>query len=320
MAGPGALDRARASSSQLLQELVATDRLHASTLCRRWRRGGAPAGSLPLVSHTHDHGQAGAGAAPLRWAAAVSLLLASAKLALGLAAGSLAVLASAADSFADAVMSALNAWGYGWARQPADAEHPFGHGKLEGVLSVGQGMLLLGILASLVVGSLQGLVEGRPAPRIGLAVATLVGGMILSGGLTWLLSRAAAGERSLILEADAAHYRMDFLANALAIGGLLVIGRTGWLWLDPLLALGLAAFMAPECLHLLRDGGRELLDEALPDEEVARVRALLDELELDYHGLRTRRSGPLRFVEVHLALDPAQPLGEAHGLVQAVGD
>lgn len=272
------------------------------------------------MSHAHHHAHAGSGATSLRWAAVVSLLLAVTKLVLGLVAGSLAVLASAADSFADAVMSSLNAWGYGWARQPADDEHPFGHGKLEGVLSVGQGMLLLGILASLVVGSLQGLVEGRPAPRVGLAVATLLGGMLVSGALTLMLTRAARGERSLILEADAAHYRMDFLANVLAILGLLVIGRTGWVWLDPLLALGLAAFMAPECLHLLRDGGRELLDEALPAEEIARVKKILGDLELDYHGLRTRRSGPLRFVEVHLVLDPTQPLGEAHGLVQAVGD
>ncbi|MGE0713426.1 MAG: cation diffusion facilitator family transporter [Planctomycetota bacterium] len=271
-------------------------------------------------SHAHDHADPLDGGRSLKLAAALSFGLSLAKLTLGLISGSLAVMASAADSFSDGAMSTLNAWGYGWAREPADAEHPFGHGKLEGALSVAQGALLLGILSALAVGSLQGVVEGRPVPRVGLAVATLAGSAVVSALLTWLLRRAASGEVSLILEADAAHYRLDFLSGALAIGGLLAAGALGWTWLDPVLCLLLGVFMAPDCIHLLREGVGELLDEGLPEEEVAQVRGVLEGLELDYHGLRTRKSGPLRFVEVHLTLDPRMKLGDAHGLVQAVAD
>jgi ferrous-iron efflux pump FieF len=258
------------------------------------------------------------GGRPLAIAAGVSFALAGAKLTLGLISGSLTLLASAADSFADAAMSTLNAWGYRWARSPADAEHPFGHGKLEGVLSVGQGMLLIGILASLVVGSLLGLAESRPLPQLDLAVGGLVGGAIISALLTYSLYRASQRDESLLIQADAAHYRLDFLSAVVAVTGLLLAGHFQLPWLDPLLCLVLAGLMLPDCFRLLRQGGAILLDEALPDDELLRVREVLAGLDISFHGLRTRRSGPLSFIEVHVALDPRTPLGDAHQLVQAI--
>lgn len=258
------------------------------------------------------------GGRPLAIAAGVSFALAGAKLALGLLSGSLTLLASAADSFADAAMSTLNAWGYRWARSPADDDHPFGHGKLEGVLSVGQGMLLIGILASLIVGSLLGLSEARPLPQIDLAVAGLIGGALVSALLTWSLHRASRQDDSLLIHADAAHYRLDFLAAVVAVAGLVAAGQLSLPWLDPVLCLVMAGLMLPDCLRLLRQGGAILLDEALPEEELTRVREVLSGLDLPFHGLRTRRSGPLSFVEVHVALDPNTPLGDAHQLVQAI--
>lgn len=251
-------------------------------------------------------------------AAIASLALSGAKLTLGLLSGSLSLLASAADSFADAAMSTLNAWGHRWARTPPDEEHPFGHGKLEGVLSVAQGTLLIGILASLVVGSLLGLAEARAVPQINLAVAGLVGGGVVSGLLTLWLRRASRADDSLLIHADAAHYRLDLLNAVVAVVGLLIAGRFGLTWLDPVLCLLMAGLMLPDCLGLLRKGGAVLLDEALPEQELARVREVLRGLDLEYHGLRTRRSGPMSFVEVHVTLDPRMPLGDAHHLVQAV--
>jgi ferrous-iron efflux pump FieF len=179
-------------------------------------------------------------------------------------------------------------------------------------------MLLIGILASLVVGSLLGLAEARPLPRLDLAVAGLVGGALVSALLTFSLHRASRRDDSLLIQADAAHYRLDFLNAVVAVAGLSVAGQFQLPWLDPLLCLVLAGLMLPDCFRLLRTGGAILLDQALPDEEQALVREVLDHLDLPFHGLRTRRSGPLSFVEVHVTLDPNTPLGDAHQLVQAI--
>ncbi len=255
----------------------------------------------------------------LKTAALVSAGLAALKCGAGLWTGSFAVLASAADSFADALMSAANAWGYQRARTPADEDHPYGHGKLEGAFAVGQGMLLLGIVVSLVISAGIGLVEGRAAPRTGPAIAVLALSGACAGLLTWLLSRAAREERSVVLEADRTHYRIDLLAAAGAIAGLVAVQVTGARWLDPAIGLFMALLMARDCLDVLRRGGAELLDEALPPEELAAVRAVLERNAprvVEFHGLRTRRSGPLRFVEVHAVVDPRHPFGEVHALAQ----
>lgn len=257
------------------------------------------------------------GLTSLRIAAGVSALLAAAKLAAGLVSGSLVLLASAGDSFSDALMSAVNAWGYARARAPADAEHPWGHGKLEGALAAAQGTLLLGIVASVAVGSGMALVQGRERPDVPLAV----GALVLSGVAAALLSRLlgkASQAGSVVVAADAAHYRTDLLASSAAVAGLVGVELTGRAWLDPAASLLLVGLMAREGARVVRKGLGELLDEALPPAEMALVQATLERHRprvIGFHGLRTRRSGPLRFVEVHAAFDPELPLRAVHQVV-----
>lgn len=258
----------------------------------------------------------------LQIAALTSGGLAVTKLSLGLASGSLAVLASAGDSFADALMSGVNAWGYAHARAPADAEHPWGHGKFEGALAVAQGTLLLGIVVSLGVGAGVALVEGRAAPAVPLAVGALVGSGLCAAFLTRLLARAAREGGSVVLASDAAHYKTDLLAALAAIVGLIGVELTGRAWLDPVASLLLIGLMAREALAVVRGGLGELLDEALPAEEVALVQAALERHRarvIGFHGLRTRRSGPHRFVEVHAAFDPHLTLAAVHQVVVEIG-
>ncbi len=232
------------------------------------------------------------------------------------------VLASAADSFADACASGVNWWGYRFARTPADDDHPYGHGKVEAVLSAGQGMLLVGLGLSVAVGGLTGLLEGREVPDVGLASLGMAISVLVSGLLWWSLERARRREGGLLLQADAAHYRADVLAGVGALVGLGAVMWTDWAWLDPALALPVSAAILHDARPVLRNAFSELLDEALPADEQNRVeeilRDLTDEEELVFHGLRTRRSGPLRFVEVHLVLPSATPLGDAHALVQDI--
>ncbi len=252
----------------------------------------------------------------------VSMALAAFKYAFGVASGSVLVLASAADSFADACASGVNWWGYRHARTPADQHHPYGHGKVEGVLAAGQGMLLVGVAVSVAVGGLTGLLEGRPIPDIGLAAIGLGLSLVASTGLWLSLERARRAEGGLVLAADSAHYRVDVLAGGGTLLGLLGVYLSGWAWLDPALALPVAIWIAHDAWPVLRRALSELLDEALEPDEQAEVEALLARLaedeDLEFHGLRTRRSGPLRFVEVHLHLPADTPLGMAHELVQDV--
>lgn len=262
------------------------------------------------------------GARTLWLAASVSALLAVLKFVFGLLSGSLIVLASAADSFADALMSAANGWGYAQARVVADEDHPYGHGKLEGAFAVGQGMLLVGIVVTLVGSAVVRLAGGATLPRIDMAVATLVVSGLAAIALSVLLTRAADEERSVVLAADRAHYRVDALAAAAGVGGLLAAQAGGVPWLDPAVCLVMAVLMAQECAGVLRQGLAELLDEALPDDEVEQVRAVLERNQgrvTEFHGLRTRRGGPIRFVEVHAVFPGDSTLHDVHVVVQDIG-
>lgn len=256
----------------------------------------------------------------LATAIAASLALAMVKFVVGVFSGSMVVLASAADSFADAAMSGLNRWGYRFARSPADSDHPWGHGKIEGALASGQGLLLFGIVVSLVASAVSR-IANPVMPEVGLAAGVLVGSGAVSGALTWSLSRASAKDRSVVLQSDAAHYRVDLMTHAAAVAGLIAVGFTGLPWLDPVIAIAMAGLMGREAWRVLSEGAAELMDEALPPEDVAKVQAVLEhnaDLVLDFHDLRTRRSGPRVFVEVHAELDPRMQLCDAHQLVQDI--
>ncbi len=283
-----------------------------------------PRGALAGVLEPSDRGAlvSTTGERALRRAVFFSAVLTLMKYGFGVASGSMLVLASAADSFADACASGVNWWGYRFARTPADEDHPYGHGKVEAVLSAGQGMLLVGVAVSVFVGGLTGLLEGREVPAAPLA-AIGMGLSVTVSAILWLsLEQARRREGGLVLQADAAHYRVDVLAGVGGLLGLGLVWATGWSWLDPALALPVALAILHDAWPVLRNAFSELLDEALPDDEQTQVEALLNRLtveeELYFHGLRTRRAGPLRFVEVHVALPSETPLGDAHALVQDI--
>lgn len=238
---------------------------------------------------------------------------------MGLVAGSLIVLAVAGDKLADAAMSALNRWAHGAARTGPDAEHPWGHGKIEAAMGLGQAALLTGIVASVLVSAVNDLRDPSPPPDIALSVAGLVLTGVVSVAISLVLARAARDDDALTLEADAAHYRVDALHTTGALIGIGLVGWTGQAWIDPLAAVVFAVFMGREAWQIGRRALDDLLDTALPADEVDAIRAVLDAHGDRVEGtpiVRTRKAGPQRFVEVHVDLDPERSLGEAHAFVQ----
>lgn len=261
------------------------------------------------------------GGAALSTAVLVSLVTSVIVGLLGVISGSLVVLALAGDKLADAGMSAVNLWGYSAARDPADPEHPYGHGKLEAVIAIGQGFLLGGLALAIAVAALSSLASGSEPPAVGLASLALLGVVAVSGALAWNLQQAAETELSLTVSADAAHFRSDVISGGAALVAMALVWLTGWAALDPLASLVAVVFLLSEAWGVLRTGWADVLDEALPDAELAAVHEVLHAHRRDVDAIqsvRTRRSGPLRFVEVHIQLPPDTPLAEAHRRSHAI--
>jgi cation diffusion facilitator family transporter len=259
---------------------------------------------------------------PLSVAVTVTLGMGAIKLAVAFATGSQAVLASAADSLADAGVSALNRWAMRTAALPPDAGHPFGHGKTEALASLAQGLVLSGIVLGVGYGALARLADPTPPPvEVGPALAVMVGSMIGSLVISTGLSRAARRTGSLILQTDAVHYRMDIWTGLAVLTGLGVTALTGGVRADAVASLVVCGMMARDIASLLTDAVGELMDRPLPAEEQAAIEVALAAFSprlVRWHDLRTRRAGPDRFAQVRLVLPDTLTLRDAHALAHDV--
>ncbi|HYC76128.1 MAG TPA: cation diffusion facilitator family transporter [Planctomycetota bacterium] len=254
-------------------------------------------------------------------AAAASFALAALKLAGFLWTGSTALLASAADSAADVVVSGVNALTVRAADAPPDQGHPFGHGKFEHLGALGQALILFGVGGGVLWSAARRGVDPEPLrdPWIGVGVSavSLIGALALSR----FLSRAGKRHDSPALSADAAHYAADWLTNAGALFAILAERLAGWGRVDPLVAALTAAAVLRLGWRTLTDAAGGLLDARLAGEELALVRKVLEArapVVRGYHDLLTRRAGPTRFIQLHIELDADLTFRETHRIVESV--
>lgn len=251
----------------------------------------------------------------LRNAIMGTLLLGVGKAIAALLTHSTAVGASAVDALSDALVSGLNLLLVRAAAAPPDAGHPFGHGKAEGLAGLGQSLFLTLVVVGVARSAVQRLLGVAPMPVVGPAMLVMLGSMTVSFLLARGLSRAAEKTGSLVLRADATHYRMDIFTGAAVLVGLGASYATGDGRADAIASLILCAWMAREIAPIAWDAIGELMDRPLSRDEVTEVVRVIEEFRprlLDYHDLRTRRAGPRRFVQVHIVLPPEMPLRDAH--------
>lgn len=260
---------------------------------------------------------------PLAVAITATLVLGAVKLAAALVTGSSAVLASAADSLADAGVSGLNLWAMRHAARPADPGHPYGHGKAEALASLAQGVVLSAIVVGVGRGAIQRLLGEAPAIDTGPAMLAMLVSMVGSTAISAYLSRAATRTGSLVLRSDAVHYRMDLWTGLAVLVGLVGVRFFDVPQADPVASLLVCGIMGRDLVGLFRDAVGELMDRPLPAEEHAAVEAALAGFAGRLRGwddLRTRRAGPDRFVQVRLLLPGELTLTEAHALAHEVED
>lgn len=247
----------------------------------------------------------------------VALILTLTKAGVWWMSGSVALLASMADSLLDLTASLAVYLSVRYAAEPADAEHRFGHGKAEAFAGILQAIFVAVSAALLMREGIEHLVNPVEVRASGWAYAVMGLSILLTIGLVIVQTRAVAATGSVAVEGDRAHYFSDLGANVVVIVGIAGSTMLGLLWLDAAAALLVSLWLFWTAWTVARSAGDQLMDRELPDDAREQIRALAsdDPRIINLHALRTRAAGPLVHIQFHVSVDPTLTLQQAHTIL-----
>ena len=262
------------------------------------------------------------GAAGLSIASNATLI--ALKLAAGAVTGSIAILTEAIHSLIDLVASVIAFVSVRKAGEPADAEHPYGHEKVENLAANVEGILILVGAGIIVYEATHRLVVGSEVESLGVGIAVMAFSMIANLGVSETLSRTARRTDSPALAGDAAHLRTDALTSAGVLLGLALVEITGDAAFDSITALVVAVAIVFAGIRIIRRSSGVLVDEALPEGEMDRVEAAIAAARTPevagYHKLRGRRAGKRRLIDLHVQFQSGTSLERAHRVAHQMRD
>ncbi len=261
-------------------------------------------------------------------AAALSIasnsVLIALKLAAGAITGSIAILTEAVHSLIDLVASVVAYVSVRKADEPADAEHPYGHEKVESLAATIEGMLILVGAGIIVYEATHQLVVGSSVERLGLGIAVMAFSVFANLAVSTVLARQAEAHESPALAGDAAHLRTDALTSAGVLFGLALVQVTGDAAFDPITALVVATAIVWAGIRIIRRSSGVLVDETLPNAELDRIEAAIATARTPevagYHKLRARRAGSRRHIDFHVQYRSGTSLERAHELAHQMRD
>jgi cation diffusion facilitator family transporter len=235
---------------------------------------------------------------------------------------SVSLLSDAMESFVNLASAIFALLMVTVAQQPADEEHPYGHHKAEYFSSGFEGVLIMAAAAAIIWASAHRLFDPQPVQELGWGLALSVASSALNGLLAWVMFGAAKAHRSIALEADAKHLVTDVWTSAGVVIGLMLVYATGWLWLDAVVAMGVALNIMKEGVELIWRSSQGLMDEAVEPEVLAHIKEVLkgfehqrDEVQIiRFDHVVTRRAGQRRFVDMHMHMPATWTLGRAAAL------
>ena len=282
--------------------------------------------SLPVDSMNSDSlaEQGRSKIAAARLSVISNCILTAAKIIVGLAIGSIAVVAEGLHSGVDLVAAVMAFWSVRVASQPADEAHPFGHGKFESLSAIIEGALIFIAAVGIIWAAIGRLTRGGTeisTPLAGAAVMAV--STVVNIVVSTYLFRIAARTESPALEADAWHLRTDVYTSAGVLVGMAAIhiGKAAHLpWaslIDPIAALIVAIAICHAAWDITYRSARHLTDRMLPSSEHRMIEALITEHYpqfVNYHRLRTRRAGSERHIDLHLVVPPGTHVEDAHAL------
>ncbi|HSA70865.1 MAG TPA: cation diffusion facilitator family transporter [Burkholderiales bacterium] len=236
--------------------------------------------------------------------------------------GSVSLLSDALESIVNLAAALLALTMLRVAASPPDENHPYGFSKAEYFAAGIEGALIVLAAGGILASAIPRLVEPQPiqAPLLGLALSAAASGINLGVGM--LLIRVGRREHSIALEADGHHLMTDVWTSAGVIAGVALVFLTGWLRLDPLVALAVAVHIVWIGLRLMRRSWKGLLDAAISIEDTGEVTRLFTEYSkrygVSFHALRTRQAGARRFISFHFLVPDAWTVAQAHRLSEEV--
>jgi len=233
--------------------------------------------------------------------------------------GSVGLLSDALESLVNLVGAIMALGMLTIAARPPDEDHPYGHGKAEYFSSGVEGALILIAALSIGVAAVERLLHPRALAQIGLGLGISVVASLVNLGAAWVIMRAGKRYHSITLEANARHLLTDVWTSAGVVVGVGAVALTRLQWLDPVVAIAVAANIIWTGYRIVRDSVLGLMDTAMSPDEVAAVRKALDPYTREgvhYHALRTRLAGARRFVSLHVLVPGAWTVREGHLLLE----
>ena len=228
--------------------------------------------------------------------------------------GSVALLSDALESIINIAASCLMLFSVYVSGRPADDEHHYGHQKIEYITSLAEGGLIITAAIFIIHTALERISKPVPITSVESAVGINLFATALNGGLSWYLIRRSKETGSIALEGDAKHLLSDVVTSVGVAGGLFVSQLTGWTQADPVIAIAVSVLILRMGGEIILKSSRGLMDDHCPETE-EKIEALLDRHRsrfVDYHDIKTRRSGTQVFAELHLSIDGEITVKEAH--------
>ncbi len=244
----------------------------------------------------------------------VAAFLTICKLIVGIFSGSVAVLASAVDSVLDMLTSIFNFFAINKSEKPANKTFNYGHGKIEAIASVIEGVIITISGLFLLYQAFKKAFNDEVSSYVGISLIVMIISLFITILLVIYLNRVAKDTNSMVVRADALHYKADIYSNIAVLISLVLVHFTNNEIFDVVIGAGISLYIIYSAYSLIKDGVLVLLDKALEEEMVEKIKEiLLSEKEVNtYHLLKTREAGNQTFVDVHLVFDCLITLMNAH--------
>jgi cation diffusion facilitator family transporter len=235
--------------------------------------------------------------------------------------GSVGLLSDALESFVNLAGALMALYVLTLVAAPADEKHAFGHGKAEYFSSAFEGILILLAAISIAWAAIDRLLHPRPLTEVGIGLGVSVVASLINLFAARELLKAGRAYNSITLEADARHLMTDVWTSVGVLIGVVMVWGTGWLWLDPVIALLVAANIVWTGWQLLQRSASGLMDAAIPQEQIEAIEGVLAGYRaqgLDFHALRTREAGRQAFISMHVLVPGVWTVQRGHDLVEVI--